>query len=80
MTPVDQRVLDHDPARGRFGDCLRACVASVLELPYEAVPQFAVADDWVERLQEWLAPRGTQSRACCTLSQYGNSAAMDARG
>jgi len=58
MTPVDQRVLDHDPARGRFGDCLRACVASVLELPYEAVPQFAVADDWVERLQEWLAPRG----------------------
>lgn len=35
MTPVDQRVIDPG-----VGDCMTACIASLLDLPYEAVPRF----------------------------------------
>lgn len=61
MTPVDQRILDHDPARGRVGDCMRACVASLLDLPYEEVPHFfdgEGAEHGYEALRAWLAVRG----------------------
>jgi len=37
MKEVDQTRLIDDPGTG---DCFRACVASVLELPLEAVPHF----------------------------------------
>jgi hypothetical protein len=33
MKPVDQRIIDPG-----HGDCMRACLASLLELPYEEVP------------------------------------------
>lgn len=38
---------------GERGDCMRAAVASLLELPYEAVPHFLEpdVDGWYER---WL--------------------------
>lgn len=39
MIPVEQRDLT-DEARGRVGDCWPCCIASILELPYEAVPNF----------------------------------------
>lgn len=35
MTPIDQQHSD----KGN-GDCMRACVASILDLPMEAVPHF----------------------------------------
>lgn len=41
MVPVDQEFL-HDPEAGSVGDCFRACVASVLEVPTAAVPHFAL--------------------------------------
>ena len=41
MTPVQQQFL-HDDAAGVVGDCFRACVASILDLPIEAVPHFAL--------------------------------------
>lgn len=31
-------LLVHDPVSGVYGDCFRACVASIIELPTEAVP------------------------------------------
>jgi hypothetical protein len=37
VIPVEQRD-PYDEAAGRVGDCWRCCVASVLELPYEEVP------------------------------------------
>lgn len=40
MTPVDQEFL-HDPASGSYGDCQRACIASILNLPLSEVPNFA---------------------------------------
>lgn len=41
-------------------DCLRACLATVLKLPYEYVPHF-VRDSgpvWYEAMLEWLHPQG----------------------
>ena len=37
MLPIKQRIK-HDPANGQYGDCWRAAMASVLDLPYESVP------------------------------------------
>ncbi len=39
MIPINQKKL-HDPKKGVNGDCMRACVASVFELPIEEVPEF----------------------------------------
>ena len=41
MIPVDQEYM-HDPETASVGDCFRACIASVLELPIAAVPHFAL--------------------------------------
>lgn len=46
MIPVTQTIFadplrgDGHNADGEPGDCLRACVASILELPLSAVPNF----------------------------------------
>src|SRR6185312_8139263 len=40
MIPVRQQV-QHDPARGHHGDCHRAALASLFELPISEVPHFA---------------------------------------
>ena len=73
MIPVDMRILDHCPAEGRYGDCFRAVVASILELPYDDVPHVMAypegtpdvilpngeaASQWYVDLRAWLAPRG----------------------
>jgi hypothetical protein len=39
MSPVDQTIL-HDPDNGQYGDCMRACIASLLEVPIDQVPHF----------------------------------------
>lgn len=61
MTPVFQSV------RGVGGDCWRASIATILDLPLEAVPHFyadyvANADDTCDeaerRTDEWLSDRG----------------------
>jgi hypothetical protein len=57
FTPTDQEILS--PV---FGDCLSACVATILDLPLSAVPVFArPGQNWgqmVDLLNAWLAPRG----------------------
>ena len=44
------------------GDCWRACIASVLDMPAAMVPNFAhLHPDWdtmIAAAREWLAPRG----------------------
>jgi len=44
----------------RNDDCVRACVATILELPIESVPNFVAERGcvWLDRLREWLLPRG----------------------
>lgn len=53
----------HNPPES-IGDCFRCCVASILELPAEAVPHWMAADwdkeedfTWYANMQAWLAER-----------------------
>lgn len=52
MIKIDQKYL----AGGEIpGDCVRACVCSILELPIEQVPHFVrwAGQDWANALVEW---------------------------
>jgi len=41
------------------GNCYAACLASILELPLEEVPNFVtIGEDMDSAIDEWLAPRG----------------------
>jgi hypothetical protein len=66
MTPVDQEFL-HDPETDVRGDCFRATIASLLDLPIKEVPHFlvdATLDDKIDapifhkRVNEFLNPMG----------------------
>ncbi len=49
MKPVDQSIL------GGGGNCYAACLASILELRIEDVPNFCVQDgNWLEHVDRWL--------------------------
>ena len=37
------------------GNCLQASLASALELPLEAVPNFIEREDWFEAVSAWLS-------------------------
>jgi hypothetical protein len=55
MIRVDQQFL-HDPENGVKGDCFRACIASVLELPIEVVPHVAALESsrWMRCMEGFL--------------------------
>ena len=60
MTPHTQTIFVNDP-RGIPGDCMRTSVASLLDLPTEAVPHFALFDapgQWYDAFTMWLNARG----------------------
>jgi len=61
--------IKHDPANGQYGDCLRACVASILELDSADVPHFAenggTMQDALYRARLWLSERSLT--LFCTL-------------
>lgn len=62
MKPVDQEFV-HLPEIGQMGDCQRAVIASLLEIPIADVPHFlqdAKGDpsDYWDSLQSFLASRG----------------------
>jgi hypothetical protein len=62
VTPQDQE-FTHKPEIGQFGDCLRAVIATLLDMPISAVPHFnAIAKQdptifW-ESLQAFCASQG----------------------
>lgn len=67
MTPRDQ-LVEHCPEQGRYGDCYRTCIASILDLPTEAVPNFfgtpesfADAQIGIRQREAWLEERGLVS-------------------
>ena len=41
-----------------MGDCMRACLASIFELPIDVVPHLATLPAWPRDLDRWLAPMG----------------------
>lgn len=51
MIPVQQEIL-HTSSQN--GDCLRACVASILELKLKDVPHFVDIPDWEEAFHSFL--------------------------
>lgn len=59
MKPVYQTIIDKD-----IGDCLRACVASLLEMPIEVVPNFrqeakgSKNESGIAIANRWLVPLG----------------------
>lgn len=60
MTPHTQTIFVNDP-RGIPGDCMRTAVASLLDLPTEAVPHFVLFDapgDWFKAFNMWINGRG----------------------
>lgn len=61
MTPHTQTILaerdDGHSGDGLPGDCLRAAVASLLDLPVESVPHFAVYVDWFWAMRRWARER-----------------------
>lgn len=55
-----QTIFVDDP-RGIPGDCMRTAVASLLDLPTDAVPHFALFDApgaWYDAFTLWLQGRG----------------------
>jgi hypothetical protein len=54
MRPLEQTILAPPD-----GNCFAACVASVLEMPLDDVPNF-VGQDWFQQWQVWLAKRNLQ--------------------
>ncbi len=64
MIPVRQQAL-HIPSRGRFGDCHRAVLASLFEVPLHEVPHFCEdgppGDRFDARVARWLAERNLSS-------------------
>ena len=61
MTPLKQRNL-HNPEEGIWGDCHRAAVASMLDLPIDEVPHFGDGgpdgEEFNSRIQAFLLSRG----------------------
>ena len=58
MKPQTQTVFGGGQSGSEPGNCLAACIASLLELPIADVPNFVAQDRWFEALQEWLGRRG----------------------
>lgn len=59
MIPVQCQIATNI-ARNTYGDCVRACIASILELPAQDVPHFYYDGDGKEgmkRAREWLNAR-----------------------
>lgn len=47
------------------GDCLRACVCSILEMGIDDVPHFIIEqDDWVGKMIQWLNSKGYEFKGC----------------
>lgn len=61
MRPVHQTLFVPKPGDPKAtGNCMAACVASLLELDLDNVPNFAAdpRDTWWQGFQEWLVDRG----------------------
>jgi len=58
MIPIDQTICNF-----KTGDCMRACVASVFEIPIEKVPNFMEDgfDNYNSKLQRWCDKMGMRS-------------------
>lgn len=71
MIPVTQTTFGE-----RKGNCFAACVASVLELPLEEVPNFCCENwdgEWYQAFKGWLRARGLDA-ICYAVLDGGDEA------
>lgn len=77
MTPVDQdRFFDKE--KGTRGNCLQACLATLLDFPLKAVPNFAEmpAYAWQESMYRWLSFYGLDALQHFACDPAPNGVAM----
>lgn len=55
-----RQLITHDPDNGRYGDCYRTCIASILNIESPALVPHFYGDDGVQIKQSraWLSRRG----------------------
>ena len=57
-----KQAFRHKPEEGTYGDCTRTCLANVLDLDRDSVPNFGIHyendDDWNKAMDAWLATQG----------------------
>lgn len=67
MIPVQQRIAASGGDGTLPGDCVKCCIASILELPYDDVPHFVAREvkdasgkslEWLSGVNHWLRERG----------------------
>lgn len=60
MRAVSQTTFgtDETAPREQWGNCLSACIASILDLSVQEVPTFVAEHDWFSAMERWLAERG----------------------
>lgn len=57
MKPVDQTLFGVEVGP-KSGNCFSACVASILEVSLEEVPNFCAEEKWWEPCKKWFKDRG----------------------
>jgi hypothetical protein len=57
LIPVAQTIFK-DVVTGARGNCLQACIASLLELPIREVPHFVQQENYPQDYYDWLRDRG----------------------
>ena len=58
MIPVYQTLFGDGSDGTPCGNCFAACIASLLELPLDALPNFCALEGWREATDRWLGDRG----------------------
>ncbi len=50
-----KQTKEYDPVKGVNANCLRACIASILEIDLDSMPPFEDLDqEWMFRLRRWM--------------------------
>lgn len=77
MKPVDQTILSNPEGTTR-GNCMTACVASLLNLPIEVVPYWAgmPIDDWFPSFNAFLAEHGYEYHGLFQFNKRGDWAEL----
>lgn len=74
MISIDQTIIDHNPEKGIFGNCLQACVASLFELPLESVPHFACypKEEWQLIFIDFIYEQGYVYEGWAPIEELNN--------
>ena len=54
------------------GDCFRTCIASILEVPLETIPNRIMADEWANEFNALVAPFGYALLEVAPGEEFGN--------